>query len=233
MKLEGTISTFPLRELIDMIVYSSVTGVLNIYAADLSGHLYFREGHLYHVDAGTAEGVDALAMLLERPQAGFAFVSDPKVDRETLWGDHEQHLRIAERLAARWERIRAQVPHLQLLVRLLEPLEQVQRAVHPAQLPLVALIDGTRTLLDLARDLAWAPIEVAESVVQLVEDRRAEVTPVASTADDAYAAQAEPCSEGGLFDRMRRQTGGGRKSDVDPTLAQRPPDDLVLRVLRG
>lgn len=236
MKLEGSLNAFPLRELVDMIVYSSVTGVLNIYAADLSGHLYFRDGHLYHVDAGAAdEGVDALAMLLERPQANFAFVSDPKIDRETLWGDHEQHLRMAERLAARWAQIRAIVPHLQLIPALLAPIEQVQRSVSPVHLPLLDLIDGRSTLLELARRLSWAPIEVAEAVAHLVEQRQAELRTADVVAAPATAPHAEEKAAGGLFDRMRRQAGAGKRVEPEPQASAQAPsvDDFVLRVLRS
>lgn len=234
MKLEGAISTFPLRELIDMIVYSSVTGVLNIYAADLTGHLYFRDGHLYHVDAGAAdEGIDALAVLLERPQANFAFVSDPTIDRETLWGDHEQHLRIAERLAARWGQIRLQVPHLQLIPVLLVPLDQVQRTVYPAHLPLLELIDSRHTLLELARQVNWAPIEVAEAVAQCIEQRQVELRSVEYAERGRADAHAEEKPSSGLFDRMRRQTGPVRRVEPEAPLAPPSADEFVLRVLRS
>jgi hypothetical protein len=234
VKLEGTISTFPLRELIDMIAYSSVTGVLNIYAADLSGHLYFRDGHLYHVAAGTAEGIDALALILERPQATFAFVSDPTVDRETLWGDYEQHLRLAEHLAARWSHIRPHIPHLKLIPILLAPIEQVQRAVNPAHLPLLDMIDGERTLIAITRSLGWTPIEVAEATLHLLQQRlialhqgpASERPPVEERPDAAYPSRS------GIFDRMRRQAGGASRSEsVAPAPAA--PDDFVLRILRS
>jgi hypothetical protein len=234
VKLEGAISTFPLRELIDMVAYSSVTGVLNIYAADLSGHLYFRDGHLYHVDAGATEGIDALALILERPQATFAFVSDPTVDRETLWGDYEQHLRLAEHLAARWSHIRPHIPHLKLIPALIAPIEQVQRAVNPAHLPLLEVIDGERTLLAIARSLSWAPIEVAETTLQLLQQRLIEMhqgpanerRPVEEHADAAHPSRS------GIFDRMRRQAGAATRSEAISSTTT-TTDDLVLRVLRS
>jgi hypothetical protein len=234
VKLEGAISTFPLRELIDMIAYSSVTGVLNIYAADLSGHLYFRDGHLYHVDAGATEGIDALALILERPQATFAFVSDPTVNRETLWGDYEQHLRLAEHLAARWSYIRPHIPHLKLIPILIAPIEQVQRAVNPAHLPLLAVIDGERTLIAIARSLSWAPIEVAETTLHLLQQRL--IAMHEGPASERQLLEERPDaahpSRSGIFDRMRRQAGAAPRSEaIAPAPAA--PDDLVLRILRS
>jgi hypothetical protein len=232
VKLEGAISTFPLRELIDMIVYSSVTGVLNIYAADLSGHIYFRDGNLYHVDADAAEGVDALALLLERPQANFAFVSDPTIERETVWGDHEQHVRMAEHIAARWGQVRPYIPHLQLIPVLLVPHAQLQPMVNPAHLPLLELIDGRQTLIDLAHTLNWPPIEVAEATVQLIENRQAELRSDASVANETCERQATPASNGGLFDRVRHQVGVIRRTDAASPAAP-AADELALRGLRG
>ncbi len=234
MKLEGTTSSFPLHELIDMIVYSSVTGVLNIYAVDLSGYLYFRDGHLYHVDAGTAEGVDALAVLLERPQANFAFVSDPTVDRETLWGDHEQYLRMAERLASRWIHVRPHVSHLELIPLLLVPAEQLQRVVYPAHLPLLEAINGRRTLLDLAQELSWASIDVAEALVQLIADRQVELKAAPSEDCAPFDDRSDDKRFGaGIFDRMRHQNSGIRRVGHEAPVAPPNADEFVLRVLRG
>lgn len=237
MKLEGTVSIFPLRELIDMISYSSVTGVLNIYASQCSGHLYFRDGHLYHVDAGGIEGVKALGLIMEQADASFAFVSDPTIDRETLWGDHEPHVRQAERLAVRWQRIRPRIAHLGLIPALNVTLEQIEQRVNPAHMTLISTIDGQQSLADLAQHLGWAEIEVAEVVMNLLDEQlvRLSEVPQAGNRMAATTRPDEPNNpQGGLFDKFRRNVRQPLAT-AEPEAAQQPPlgDELILRLLRG
>ena len=48
MQLDGNLNKFPLRELIEMVVYSSVTGVLELRAGTDIGQIFFRDGQPYH-----------------------------------------------------------------------------------------------------------------------------------------------------------------------------------------
>ena len=60
MQLDGNLDKFPLRELIEMVVYSSVTGVLELRAGGDIGRLFFRDGQPYHASAGERVGIGAV-----------------------------------------------------------------------------------------------------------------------------------------------------------------------------
>ena len=75
MQLDGTLDKFPLRELIEMIVYSSVTGVLETHAGHDVGRIFFRDGRPYHAVAGEWRGVDAIGAMFEERSAPFRFVA--------------------------------------------------------------------------------------------------------------------------------------------------------------
>jgi hypothetical protein len=247
VKLEGTLALFPLNELIEMVVYSSVTGALNIYGgAGAPGSLYFRDSVLYHVERDASEGVTALAELFELSQANFAFVSDVTSERESLWGALSQHLQTAERLAARWRQLRAYVPNLDLIPLLLVTSEAALRRIGPAHHGVLKSIDGQSNLRQIAVGLGWAEIDVAEAIVQMSVDGLIELRsprpPTITEPDEPVA----PRVGGGLFDRMRAQTPPRAAPQTTPIteplpseplqsepLDPRAQDELILKLLRG
>lgn len=172
MKLEGTFTTFPLRELIEMTVYSSVTGVLNIFWQSGDGHIYFRDGQPYHAFADASghavSGLEAVGTFFGQANARFAFVSDTQSDEESLWGDPLDLVDNAERLAARWRTIRKLVPGLHMV-----PVRRAgsddRYAISPEHRPIYEALDGQHTLEDLARVLNLEPIELCEAVAQIID----------------------------------------------------------------
>lgn len=232
MKLEGSLDTFPLRELIDMIVYSSVTGVLNIYGPGEAGQLYFRDSSLYHVERGGTRGVEALADLLELTHARFTFVSNIVTEAETLYGPLATHLQAADRIAARWRQIRAYVPSLDLVPQLLAPRDAAMRRAGPALSPLLLAIDGRSSLRQIAASLAWSTIDVAEAATEmsldgLVDLQAARSQPAASP----HAGHPQHHGGEGIFDRILARTQSREPGD-DPS-PRGSTEEFVLRALRG
>jgi hypothetical protein len=234
VKLEGTLATFPLRELIDMICYSSVTGALNIYADVGSGHLFFRDGHLYHGDYCGAIGIDSLAGMMELDEAKFSFVSDAVSEQETLWGDIGYHLQTAERLATRWRQVRLYIQSLALVPRRLVTIEAALRRVGPSFHEVLQAIDGQRSLSAIAGELSWSTIDTAEAIAQMSQDGLVEL--LSSPQPDCGSGSGEPQRAGGLFERLRMR-GGAPASDSEARPAGEPPrplaEELVLRALRS
>jgi len=236
VKLEGSLDTFPLRELIDMVMFSSVTGVLNIYGSGRAGQLFFRDGTLYHAERGPACGMDALAELLAIDGALFSFVTDATSEAESLWGAPHYYLQSAERAAARWRQIRAYVPDLERVPRLLVTPAWIERHVNPAHHPLLAAVDGRATLRDIAARLGWAGIDVAEMAAQLSLDGVIEL--VAAPAEPP--APAPPDRKPGLFDRLLASSSSAQASpqaDPPPPDPEKRPyrsvEDSILQILRG
>lgn len=228
MKLEGTFETIPLRDLIDMVTYSSVTGVLNIYVGQTVGHLYFRDGTLYHCDFCSTVGVDALAGMLEITQASFGFVADTTTEQESLWGDMSYHVQMAERLAYRWQGVRAAIPSFDLVPTLVVTLDAAIRRVGPTHQQVLDRIDGSHSLRSIATDLGWAEIDLAEAISQMVQDRLIEFR----RGLPQPPAQNIAAPRGGLFDRLRSRSGDNtRQSSVEQPSPS--SDELVLSMLRS
>ncbi|PDW02765.1 DUF4388 domain-containing protein [Candidatus Viridilinea mediisalina] len=252
MKLEGTIPLFPLHELIEMVVYSSVTGTLNVYGPGAPGTLYFRDGVLYHAERGSAEGMTALSELFEVTEAHFTFVSDVTTEAESLWGTLHEHLHTAQRLAARWRKLRAYIPHMDLIPLLLGSHEQLVHRVSPKHHTIFQALDQQSDLRQLAQKLGWAEIDVGEAIVQLCVDGLIELRPTRQTTAQVESPTDDQKSPrtGGLFDRIRSRTPP-RPAPPPPAAAattapqstpEEPasepkeaesPDDLILKLLRG
>lgn len=239
MKLEGTLDTFPLRELIDMVIYSSVTGVLQIDGSGATGRLFFRDGALYHAERGGAQGVDALGELFELGSGSFSFASKAESATSTIGGPVSAHLEHAERLGVRWRQIRRYVPTLELYPVLIVSREAAVRRVSPHHYPLLDAIDGKTALRQLAAQCGWDGIDMAEAAAQMSLDGVIDLRRGPNLAPAGQLPQIAMQGEG-LFDRLRGRAGiapqpAAPEAGTPP--GGEPPrgasEDLILQLLRG
>jgi len=241
VKLEGSLDTFPLRELIDMVMYSSVTGVLNIYVLGDTGYLYFRDSVLYHAERGSSTGVQALAELLEPSRGEFSFVSELVTTGDSLYGGVSMHLQTAERLAARWRQIRAYIPTLELIPHLVVAREAATRRLSPAHHAVLDVMDGRASLRQITDILGWAEVDVAEAAAQMSVDGLIDLRKPGQLG--ITPGGHEPTAPGeGMFDRIlaRAPHQPPRPVEGDPARATAPEggarsggEDLILHMLRG
>src|SRR5262245_38836038 len=112
VQLDGTLDQFPLRELIEMIVYSSVTGVLEVRVTDEVAQLFFRDGRPYHAAAGERAGLDAIVTMFGDRKARFRFVADTESPAETIWHDPLELIEQGEEQARLWAIVRPRIPNL-------------------------------------------------------------------------------------------------------------------------
>lgn len=256
MKLEGSFEVFPLRELIEMTVYSSVTGVLNIYSAQGDGQIFFRDGQPYHATFHTAvTGMAAVVALFERDNATFAFVADVGVDAETLFHDPLDMVEQAERSAMRWKRLRPHVPDLTVVPYLICAPDRARYNISPAHWSIFTAIDGQRSLETIIQMLNLEPIEVCEALVQmkldqLIDFRRSQRVMPTIAPEPAAVAAPRRAAGVGIFDRLMAnvpplaaipaEPTAARKGDAAPARTpapahalQSPEEDRILRLLRS
>jgi hypothetical protein len=230
VKLEGSLDTFSLRELIEMVVYSSVTGVLCIRALGGDGRLFFRESGLYHVEHGRSRGLEALAELLDLHEGSFSFLSDVVSDQESLYGSIAVHLQNAERIAARWRQIRPYVPSLDMVPQLLVAREAALRRAHPGQATTIGAVDGRASLRQIAAALGWSELDLAEAVAELSLDGIVELRPSRAVPHGQPAAEHP---REGFFDRLLARTAQPHDEHQPEAAPRLPAEELTLRLLRG
>jgi hypothetical protein len=258
VKLEGSLEMFPLRELIEMTVYSSVTGSLNIYSAQGDGHIFFRDGQPYHAIYNTqVTGMAAVVAIFEMLQATFTFVADATADEETLASDPLDLVENAERIARRWQRLRPDIPDLSIVPHLLCSQERARFNISPAHWSIFTAIDGQKSLETIIQALNMEPVEVCEAIVQMKSDHLIELkqsnmfvnecmiepTPTRPTGHPRTAGA-------GVFDRLLGNSAPVKPQHAEPvptrkedtTPGNTPPsvktrsaneEDHILRLLRN
>jgi len=209
VQLDGTLDKFPLRELIEMVGYSSVTGVLELRTADDIAQIYFRDGRPYHASAGSLAGADAMAAMFEERDAPFRFVADREIAEATIWSDPWELIERGQEQARRWERIRARIASVEgvPILRIAPSAGQVQ--ISEAVWPVLAGIDGQRTVRQVAEHLNWVLLDTCEALLTLVERDlidlqppgtilQAPRAPLVASASAPPAQDAQPTSPGFL-----------------------------------
>ena len=217
MQLDGNLNKFPLRELIEMVVYSSVTGVLELRAGADNGQIFFRDGQPYHAAAGQRAGMDAIAAMFEERDSPFRFVADREAESSTLWIDPWELIERGEAQARQWVRIRAFIPNLECVPALRGTPATNQIHISETVWPVLAAVDGQRNVLEVATFLNLVLLDACVALADLVEQglieiRRSLAAPAgtlfapptaAGTAKaPAQPSQSDPHSTAGFLERL-------------------------------
>ncbi|MCG8351477.1 MAG: DUF4388 domain-containing protein [Chloroflexales bacterium] len=231
MNLEGSLQQFPLQELIEMIAYSSVTGVLKIFGSPDYGQIYCRNGNPYHAIYGDLTGLDAVSAIFESAATTFSFVDSITNEAESLWGDPFELADQARRLAVRWREVRSQISDLNRIPRQLVTLEQAHNCISPIQREYFAAIDGQHTIAELTKSLACEAIDLCETVAQMNEDGLIELrtpNPIVAKEDPPPVAISSSPHGGGLFDKLLATLPPQRPAESQSqTTARTEPESAV------
>jgi hypothetical protein len=218
--LEGSIQQFPLSELIALMSESSVTGVLEIGAPDCAGRIFCHTGNVYHAEAGNQTGFDAIRQMIQADEAPFRFVSGARHDDETLWPNSLSLIGNVRRQEFLHRRMRRHIPSLEWVPALRAAHGDEEVRLSARLWPALALIDGQRSVAEIAALLGHEPLEIGTLLGQLVARGLAAIKPP-RTADlrssehpacdavpslihpaDECIAPAVPALSTGFFERL-------------------------------
>lgn len=233
MQLEGSLTQFSLRELIEMVVYSSVAGVIEVRVGDQIGQIFFRDGLPYHALVGEMAGVDAVCRIFEERDALFRFLAGPECFENTLWMDPWELIEHAERQAQLWSSVRPHIPSLDLIPSLRGNTGAEQIHISEATWPVLSAIDGQRSIMEIARVLSLAPIDTCLALVDLLSRglvffRQSLASPLGSSSFAPEKQGSEQPASGGFFERL--MAGISLDDDlIAPPPPPEVPDDEEMR----
>jgi Domain of unknown function (DUF4388) len=207
VQLDGNLNKFPLRELIEMVVYSSVTGVLELRTGADIGQIFFRDGQPYHAAAGQRVGMDAIAAMFEERDSPFRFVADSEAQASTLWLDPWELIERGEAQARQWARIRVFIPNLECVPALRDTPAANQIHIRETAWPLLSAVDGQRNVIEIAAYLNLVQLDACVALADLVEQGLIEIR--RSLAVPAGTLFAPPTETG-------RQTASPQRAEADP-----------------
>lgn len=221
MQLEGSLSQYPLRELIEMIIYSSVKGMLEVRHEQFSAQLYFRDGQPCHAIAGEIEGIPAVGRMFELPDGTFRFFAGSTPAQETIWHDPVDLMQQAEDLARRWRPIRAHIPALTWVPAL------TNNATARVQLdasvwPILAAVDGQRDIQSICEQLRNEPYDVCSTLVLLKEQQLVTIVPPEALTRRLTDSPAGATQKRGFFERLIHETL--EEDAQNPGSRYAPPD---------
>ena len=209
MQLDGNLTKFPLRELIEMVVYSSVTGVLELRAGADIGQIFFRDGQPYHAAAGPRAGMDAIAAMFEERDSPFRFVADREAEASTLWIDPWELIERGEAQARQWARIRAYIPNIECVPALRGTPAANQIHISETVWPVLSAVDGRRNVGEIAAYLNLVLLDACVALADLVEQGLIEVRrSLAAPAGTLFAAPTAGTQKAPLGEAAPRSTAG-------------------------
>jgi Domain of unknown function (DUF4388) len=168
VQLNGKLGQFSLHELIEMIVYSSVAGVLEIGTGDRRGQIFFRDGLPYHAVYSDCVGFDAVCKMFQRHTDPFRFVAGEVCSDDTLSLDPWDMIERAEQQALLWERVLPRIPSLSWIPTLCTTnAEHIQ--ISESVWPVLSAVDGQRNVTAIAALLNLAALDVCLALISLLD----------------------------------------------------------------
>jgi len=229
VELQGTIGEFSLRELIEMIVYSSVTGVLEVGDEEV-GRIYFRDGLPYDARAGDMAGLDAAALVFEASDVPFQFVAGVTSPHETIWMDPWELIERCEERARLWSHVRPHIPSLEWIPTLRPNTVDDQVHISEEIWPVLSSVDGQRSVAEISERLGMAPVDVCNALVSLLSQKLIVVLPPPLSPPEPAAEAQETPAEGGFFERLIAKTlEEERRRTSDPNMERISDADLPAR----
>jgi hypothetical protein len=169
MQLEGLLSRFALRELLELSIASLVNGAIEVDAPSGTHRIFFHHGDLVHVSSPDASGFEALWPLFELSDAPFRFVAGLRAREHTITEPGLQVVAQAEAEAQQWRSIRPHIPRLDIVPELIMLTDGEQVRIYEEDWPVLSCVDGTRTIAEVARVSMLAPVEVCTALLRLKE----------------------------------------------------------------
>lgn len=167
MQLEGILSRFALRELLELSVASLITGAIEVQAPSGVYRIFINHGTCVHATSPDASGFDAIWPLFELSDAPFRFVAGLLAAERTIAEPALQVIDKAEALARQWSTIRPHIPNLGMVPSLVMPANGEQVRIFEEDWPVLSCVDGTRTIAEVAQRAVLEPIQVCTALLRL------------------------------------------------------------------
>jgi hypothetical protein len=209
VQIEGHLATFPFRELIEMVAYSSVLGMLEVTSPELVARLYFRDGQPTHASAGELRGIAAVGRVFELQDGEFHFFAGVSPTEETIWLDTFEVISRGEQMAREWKPLRAHVTSLMQVPVLKSGVDVANVQIADDIWPLLTHVDGQRTIMQIAEERGLEPYDLCVRLITLKQRGMIDFLTgnmVAPEAPHTLSAPSATAPKRGFFERLIERT---------------------------
>lgn len=182
MGLQGTLDTFSLAEILGLIERARHTGALGVKGPDGHGTLYVAAGRFCAGEAADYSGpvedrhaldvrlIDVCFHLLRFEAGSFEFV----VDEAPPWSaeratDIAPIIETVEHIVRAWPAVEAVLPSFDVRPELADDLPEESLTLSRSSFKIFTMIDGERTVRQLAREAGCSVVEVGPVLKDLIE----------------------------------------------------------------
>jgi hypothetical protein len=154
MGLEGNLKDFDLSDILQLIQMGKKTGALQVEADNDIGNIFFFEGNAVHAAATEIRGDGAVNRILRWRQGSFAFLPDVTTDQHSIQLPLQHLVLEAARQIDEWQDIQRLIPTMDIVLAIegnpTAGTEDIK--LEPVEWKMLALVDGIRTVNQIARD---------------------------------------------------------------------------------
>jgi len=168
--LQGSLEDFDITDILELINIGKKDGALEIESDDYRGIIYFENGVVVDVSAGDYKGDDAIHRILRWNKGKFFFDPHKRATEKTLNIPIQKLMIEAARQLDEWKKIEQVVPSVNVVLKLNEnpPTEDNEITFTDDDWKVLSIVDGKKTLKEIARELAISEFETGRIVYNLI-----------------------------------------------------------------
>ncbi len=211
MALEGNLEDFELTDLFQLIQLGAKDGSLRIQGPDDVGVVYFKGGIVVHAKTNHLVGEKAIDSILRWRTGRFVFRPGEEPTERTVDLPIQQVIIDAARRIDEFNRIQKLIPSFDLVVKIVEvPEVGVEKInLRPEEWKVLAFIDGTLTIEQIARRANLSEFEVGRILYGLISSGLVKIVQKEKVEEREVTAPPESKPEkerkrGGLFGIFKR-----------------------------
>jgi hypothetical protein len=164
----GELSQTKFFDLIKPLLGGRKTGILTIKGND-NGEIFLEMGNIIHAKTTHSFGEEALLNIMSWQTGKITYDPDASPREKTIFTPTENLLLNWSYKKQEWEKIRKLIPSPNAVFRISLQKDSEDKNIKGDQWNVLALTNGTRTVLEIAKTLGWDEFKTSKATSQLVQ----------------------------------------------------------------
>ena len=170
----GDLSKTKFFDLIKPLLVERKTGLLKI-EGDEHGEIFLEAGNIIHARTAYSFGEEAFISIMNLQTGKATFQPDVPSQEKTIFTQTENLLLNWTYKKEEWEKIRMVVPSPNAIFQISLQHHSEDKNIKGDQWNVLALANGTRTVLEIAKILKWDEFKTSKVILQLVQEKMLEI----------------------------------------------------------
>jgi hypothetical protein len=170
----GELSRIKFFDLIKPLLVERKTGLLKI-EGDENGEIFLETGNIVHARTAFSFGEEAFIRMMNWQTGKATFQPDVTSQEKTIFTQTENLLLNWSYKKEEWERIRMVVPSPNAIFQISLQHHSEDKNIKGDQWNVLALANGTRTVLEIAKILKWDEFKTSKVILQLTQEKVLEI----------------------------------------------------------